>query len=85
MKESHLQELKSSLISDEIIALNFRSLRGDNIYTYLAVGCTKRLNSGRLPASWTKLYLHCEQGGWWANGVDLENTLKELEWGCFKF
>lgn len=84
MKESHLQELKSSLISDEIISLNFRSLTGDNIYEYLAVGCTKRLNSGRLPSAWTKLYRHCEQGGWWSNGVDLENTFQELEWGCFK-
>ena len=84
MKDSHLQELKTSLISDEIIALNFRSLTGDNIYEYLAVGCTKRLNSGRLPASWTKLYSHCKQGGWWANGVNLENTSQELEWGCFK-
>lgn len=84
MKEQHLQDLKASGISDEIINLNFRSLEGDNIYEYLAIGCTKRLNSGRLPAAWLKLYKHCEEGGWWCNGINLEDPFKELEWGCFK-
>lgn len=84
MQDKHLQDLKGSGISDEIISLNFRSLEGEKIYEYLAIGCTKRLNNGRLPSAWLKLYRHCEDGGWWSNGVDLTDPHKELEWGCFK-
>jgi hypothetical protein len=42
-------DFEGSRIHPEIVALNFRTVSGANIYEYLAIGCTKRRNDGRLP------------------------------------
>lgn len=83
MKEAYLQEFANSKIDPEIISLNFQELGGEGIYEYLAVGCKKRKNDGRLPDAWLKLYQHCEAGGWWCSGLDLISLEPSL-WGCFK-
>lgn len=83
MKETYIQEFQASAISQEIISLNFRELEGDLVYEYLAIGCQKRLNGGRLPKAWLDLYRHCEKGGWWCSGVDLVRG-DDNNWGCFK-
>ena len=88
LDSKHLQELKSSLISDSLIELNYRSVEGDIVYELLAYGLpnSERRNDGRLRDKWLRLYEHAAMdGGWWISGLDpLQDWQEEMEWGRFK-
>ncbi|NET69289.1 MAG: DUF3854 domain-containing protein [Moorea sp. SIO1G6] len=81
----HLRDLRSSAISDDIIALNFESCTGryDGHSRLLYSPKIRRRNGGRVTDSTLKRYRHIENGGWWCSGIDL-TTLEPGLWGCFK-
>lgn len=80
----HWQELDQSCIDEEIAALNFKSLDGDEAYEYLIYSDKiSRRNDGRLRDAMMRRYAHLAEGGWWCSGVDIINGEDSL-WGCFK-
>ena len=80
----HWQELTQSCIDEEIAALNFKSLDGDEAYEYLIYSDKiSRRNDGRLRDGDMRRYAHLAEGGWWCNGVDIL-TGEDSLWGCFK-
>ena len=82
----HYQEWRSSAVDEEIIALNVRSLSGDEAYDYLLYSDKlSRRNDGRLSSGLLRSYEHIEAGGWWSSGVNLLSpTFDASLWGCFK-
>ena len=85
LESEHLGEFRQSLISDEIIDLNFSSLIEYEPLEKLvyALPNSERRNDGRLRSRWLRRYDHCYQGGWWFAGIDLL-TFERSEWGCLK-
>ncbi|NES82381.1 MAG: DUF3854 domain-containing protein [Moorea sp. SIO2B7] len=81
----HLRDLRSSAISDDVIARNFESYteRYDGHDRLLYSPKIRRRNGGRVTDSTLKRYRHIENGGWWCSGIDL-TTLEPGLWGCFK-
>ena len=82
----HHEEWRSSAVDEEIIALNVRSLSGDEAYDYLLYSDKlSRRNDGRLSSGLLRSYEHIEAGGWWSSGVNiLSPTFDANLWGCFK-
>lgn len=85
LKQHHFAELKASLISHEIIELNFKSISGNDAYDYLTYGVERnqRLSGGRLPTSILKRYEHIVDGAWHCAGINLLDYSRS-EWGCVK-
>ncbi|HAG80484.1 MAG TPA: hypothetical protein DCL61_04760, partial [Cyanobacteria bacterium UBA12227] len=82
---THWQEwVEGSAVDPEIASLNLKSLEGTLPYDYLCYSPKiERLNTGRLPGGILNRYRHVEDGGWWADGIDVLSGDDSL-WGCFK-
>lgn len=81
----HWQEWIDCGVDPGIIALNVRSLSGEEPYEYLCYSeKLERSNTGRLSAKWLKTYGHIEAGGWWCSGIDPLYCWQAMTWGCFK-
>ncbi len=81
----HNELVNASNIDRELVALNFRSLRGNSTYDCLFISPQiPRNNSGQVIPSWMKRYNHCAKGGWWCHGLDPLNDWQPMEWGTFK-
>ncbi|MDB9315614.1 DUF3854 domain-containing protein [Spirulina sp. CS-785/01] len=85
IKPHDYREFKASAISDDLIALNFRSLEGEAVYENLcyALPHSERTNPGQLRTRWLKRYENASHGGWWCSGYDPLSD-QAMEWGCFK-
>jgi hypothetical protein len=81
----HIELVDASNIDRLLVALNFRSLRGNSAYDRLFISSQiPRNNSGQVVTSWMKRYSHCAKGGWWCAGLDPLNDWQAMEWGTFK-
>src|SRR6478672_509860 len=81
----HVEEWRSSAVTDEIIRLNVKSFSGPTAYEYLCYSLElKRTNTGRLASFLLRRYQHTEQGGWFCWGLDPFKNWEEMLWGCFK-
>ncbi len=79
----HLSELRDSAIDEDIIALNYVSASGVEVFSLLYPNPI-RLNTGALNSSGKKKYHYLEsQRGWICRGIDI-STMEPNEWGCFK-
>ncbi|MBD1943950.1 DUF3854 domain-containing protein, partial [Coleofasciculus sp. FACHB-712] len=85
---NHFDEWRASAIDDALIALNVRSLSGDEAYRFLVPDPQKAFGKVHRDAQWRSLrksYGHIEAGGWWCNGLDPLNNWQPMEeWGCLK-
>jgi hypothetical protein len=84
---NYFDEWRTSAVDDLIIALNVRSLEGDEGYRFLVPDPYKASGKVHPDAQWRWLrqrYKHIEQGGWWCSGLDPLNNWQPREWGCFK-
>ncbi|MBC1238632.1 MULTISPECIES: DUF3854 domain-containing protein [Nostoc] len=83
----HWQEwVIGSAVDPTIVALNVRSLQGDEIYEYLmyALPQSARRNDGRLCDGYLFRYVHLTDGSWWSSGLDPHNNWQPMEWGRAK-
>ena len=82
----HLQEWLDSGVDPELIALNVKSLNGEEAFDYLLFNLPPdaRRNDGRLGYRSMFRYRHLEAGGWWVGGLDPLNDWKPMDWGRFK-
>ncbi|MBD2682404.1 MULTISPECIES: plasmid replication protein, CyRepA1 family [Nostoc] len=83
----HWQEwVIGSAVDPTIVALNVRSLQGDEIYEYLlyALPQTARRNDGRLRDGYLIRYVHLRDGSWWSSGLDPHNNWLPMMWGRAK-
>ncbi|MBD2302785.1 plasmid replication protein, CyRepA1 family [Nostoc sp. FACHB-190] len=85
LESHHLQEWLNSGVDEELIALNVRSLSGNEIYEYLlyALPQTARRNDGRLRDGYLLRYAALTRV-WWASGLDPHNNWQPMEWGRAK-
>ncbi len=85
--EAHFTEWVESGVDPEIIALNVKSLLGDEVYEYLIPdpgAVTKRTHPDAQWRSIRTRYGHLENGGWWVSGADPLNGYTLNQWGSFK-
>lgn len=83
--EKHLNELRSSAISDSIAYLNAQTLSGDAALNRLLYSTNlQRRNTGILSSGILKRYQHVPQGGWGGSGLDPLNNYLPMEWEAFK-
>ncbi|MEM7758429.1 MAG: plasmid replication protein, CyRepA1 family [Cyanobacteria bacterium P01_A01_bin.40] len=86
IQPNHFQEWQQSAVDPELIALNVKSLSGEEVYDYLLYGLPRheRRNDGRLRDRLLKRYQHLEHGGWWISGLDPYHNWERMLWGRFK-
>ncbi|MGK7913151.1 MAG: AAA family ATPase [Synechococcus sp.] len=86
LESKHFDELhRTSAIATDLIALNFKSLQGEE--TYRRVCYSDRLSrtkDGELSDRVRRRYSHLAKGGWWCSGLDPLDNWKPMQWGCFK-
>ncbi|MEO0854814.1 MAG: DUF3854 domain-containing protein, partial [Cyanobacteria bacterium J06648_11] len=82
----HCVELyRDSAIAADLIALNFRSVRGEETYRRVCYSeQLSRTRDGALSDRVRQRYVHLTKGGWWCSGLDPLDTWKPMQWGCFK-
>jgi hypothetical protein len=82
----HYQEwVIGSAVDPTLVALNVRSLSGNEVYEYLlyALPQTARRNDGRLREGNLRRYAHINSA-WWASGLDPHNDWLPMDWGRMK-
>lgn len=94
MNKKHLEELKASLIADEIIANNFDSINREELLQFLTETAISKLGDGKQTPHSDQYatgevqrilnrYDALTSGGWVFEGIDPQ-TGKKLGWGCAK-
>ncbi|WP_081942984.1 plasmid replication protein, CyRepA1 family [Myxosarcina sp. GI1] len=84
--EPHWNEwVIDSAVAPELTSLNVVSLSGFEPYDRLlyALPDSERRNDGRVRDWILGRYAHCEHGGWWCAGIDIQKCEKS-QWGTFK-
>ncbi len=90
INESHWNEwVHSSAVDSKLTSLNVVSLKGFEPYERLLYGLptSERRNDGRARDWVLRRYAHCEHGGWWCAGIDIQlrrPQYEESQWGTFK-
>ncbi|BDA71611.1 hypothetical protein CAL7716_057770 [Calothrix sp. PCC 7716] len=85
--EIHFKEWSESAVDPEIIALNVKTLMGDEAYEYLIPDPDAFTLRVHPDAQWRNIrprYEHLENGGWWVSGADPLNGYSPMLWGSFK-
>jgi len=82
----HQEEWQSSSVDDGIIALNVRSVDGDDAKELLfcRLDAKHRLNNGRVNTATLSRYKNTESGGFWISGLNPHNNWQVWDWGRYK-
>jgi len=94
IRESHLNEWRSSAVHPDIISLNLESLEGDAALERLTENALESIGKDqKVPHSYQyetspvakilSRYSDMSDQGWWASGIDIV-TGEPSQWGCFK-
>ncbi|MEO1134930.1 MAG: hypothetical protein AAFX40_19800, partial [Cyanobacteria bacterium J06639_1] len=86
LNPQHFEELhRDSAIAADLIALNFKSVRGEETYRRVCYSDQlSRTQDGALSDRVRQRYAHLTEGGWWCSGLDPLDGWKHMQWGCFK-